>query len=205
MDFSQVKDSPDFILMPEGTVVEAVIAKIETKPGKDDANKTVLHIDYQVSKGEFMYAKLSDFIVIAGGDAEILERNKSKIKRILEYGKGASQSNFGGYLVPEIVSGNGRTEVNWKHLFNTSVGLQVKLDSFISNKDGKKLYSNKIAAYASKNPESGGFKFYEAIAGDRQPWQKPLPDFNAGQQKSKSQPAGMTDFEVPLEAYENSF
>lgn len=203
MDFSTVKDAPDFILMPEGTVVEAVIGKIEAKPGKEDSNKTILHIEFQVAKGEYMFAKISDFITIVGGDVEMLERNKSKIKRMLEYGKNANPSNMNGYIIPEVINGNGVKQAKWSELFGMSVGFQVKLDSFISNKDGKTLYSNKIAAYASKNQESGGYKFYDAISTDRQPWQKPLPDIT--QPRSKSQPAGMTDFEVPIEAYNGDF
>lgn len=202
MDFSTVKDTPDFILIPEGTVVEAVIGKIEAKPGKEDPSKTILHIEFQIAKGEYMFAKISDFITIVGGDAEMLERNKSKIKRMLEYGKDASAQNPHGYVVPEI-NNEGRKQVKWSDLFGMKAGFQVKLDSFISNKDGKTLYSNKITAYASKNPESGGYKFYDAISTNRQPWQKPLPDNT--QPKGKSQPAGMADFEVPIEAYNGDF
>ena len=58
MDFSTASDGKDFILIPEGTVVEACINKIEAKPGKADSQKTVLHIEFQVSKGEYVFAKI---------------------------------------------------------------------------------------------------------------------------------------------------
>ena len=200
MDFSTVKDSQDFILIPEGTVVEAMIGKIEAKLGKDNPERTVLHVEFQVSSPEFMYVKLKDYMVIDGMAPEKLEFGKGKVKRMLEYGRDASPTNLHGYVVPEIMGGNGKHVVKWSELVGMKVGLQVKVDSFVSDRDGTTLYSNKVGSYASKNSESGGYKLYNAISKGEQPWQKPLPDMNKPT-KSNSQPAGMSDFEIPIEAY----
>jgi hypothetical protein len=203
MDFSQVKDATDFVLIPEGTVVEAMIGEVKALPGKEDPSKTVLHIDLQVSKGEYIFAKIKEVIVIAGGDAEMLERNKSKVKRMLEYGKDASATNPDGYVISEFTNSKGRSETKWSELSGMIIGFQTKLESFVSNKDGKKLYSTKVGAYASKNKESGGYKFFNAIQEGTQPWQKPLPTDSAS--KNKSEPAGMPDYSIPVDAYEDSY
>lgn len=199
MDFSTAKDGSDFTLIPEGTVVEAIISKAEAKPGKNDPSKTVLHLEFEVSKGEYVYTKVLETITIAGMDAESLEWGRSKIKRMLEYANEASATNMSGYIVPETMGSSGKMQPKWSDLVGKFIGFQTKLESFTSNKSGETLLSNKVGAYASKNKDSGGYKFYEAIKEGRQPWQKPLPEIKA--QKSKSQTAGMPDFEIPIDAY----
>ncbi len=119
---------------------------------------------------------------------------------MLEYGKNASPENPHGYVVPEIRNEKG-SYVKWSDLLGMSVGFQTKLEAFTSNKNGETLYSNKVATYASKNPLSAGYKFYEAISKGIQPWQKPLSEM-AVTKKGKSQPMGPNDFELPpVEAY----
>ena len=201
MDFSQVKDFGDFVLIPEGTVVEAKITKVSVGYGKSDKTKTVMTMECAVETPEYIGAVITDHITLAGGDPGILELNKSKIKRMLEYGKGANPSNLAAYIIPEVTNPQGKSIPKWSELNGIKIGFQIKLDSFISNKTGKKLFSNKVGAYASKNPESGGYKFFDAIAKGIQPWQKPLPDMNS-QQTSNSQLVGSNDFEQPpIEAY----
>ncbi len=204
MDFSQVKDSTDFVLIPEGTVVEAIINTIEAKPGKEDASKTVLHIEFQVSKGDYVFTKIKETIVLSGIDPEFLERNKSKIKRMLEYGRNASSENPQGYVISEFTNNKGKSDIKWSELVGMFVGFQIKLESFVSNKDGKTLYSSKVGAYASKNKDSGGFKFYDAILNNTQPWQKPLP-VEGSAQRGKSEPAGMPSDNIPIDAYEDMY
>lgn len=175
MDLYDYQDSTGFELIPEGTVLEVMIGNVNVGLSKSGTGNTVLHFEAQVSSGPYMYQKLNHNIVIKSSDPE---KDKSSIgrsiKRMMEYANNASSSNRLGYIVPEVSDSSGRLVPNWKFLEGKVVGIKTKIEPY-TRSDGTEGNSHKIGEFASKNPESGGYRIWAAIEKNEQPWQKPLP------------------------------
>lgn len=201
-DFSDAPDNQDYVIIPNGTVLEAVISNITVAPGNTNPNNTVAKIELQVcSDGAYKFIKIDDYAVTESKDntektKKAVDMGRGKIKRILEYGRGANpESNQDAYKVN-----------NLNTLIGIKVGIRTKLEQFISNETKKTFYNNKVDSYASTNKESGGYVIYQAIQDNQQPWQKPLPVQSVTTPKPTTQEYaqyGAVPPEPPIDVYDD--
>lgn len=150
-------------LIPDGTLVECVIAGSDVPKGNDKGNFT-LNWELTVVKGPYKDSRFYDNVGTAGQERYV-NLGLMKMSYALEINKQAHTT--GDYNIENHKVFNGMRVV-------IRVGVEAK-----QGKDGGWFHVNKAIAYASPRPDSSNYHLWQEYTSGQQPYQTdklpPLP------------------------------
>lgn len=142
-------------LIDNGYLVKARIKEIEQKVSQNNPGNKFLGVEYVVIEGKFSGAIFYDNIGISGSEG-FVKLGHSKLKAILEVGKGASKPT--DYDIND-----------WASLKGLSAIILVKQEFYI-NKDNLQKIKNSVAKYGSNRTDSSRYDLYAAYVEGSQPY-----------------------------------
>lgn len=169
-------------LIPDGTLVECVIAGSEAPKKSQTTDNYSLNWELTVIKGTYTGSRFYDNVGTAGAERYVTQ-GKMKMSYALEISKQAHVS--GDYTIENHAIFNNMRVV-------VKVGVEVKTD-----KTGKSFYVNKAAAYASPRADSRNHQLWQEYLEGKQPYQTDkLPPLPVNQNKTSGAipPAGHPAF-----------